>query len=201
MNLPAKIILDRRHVGLFQPYAVPGARIEFLVLVSNQYGQHKINVYGFGEFPSSKESKDAASKPAAAVAGKPPEAAPAPKEPVEAPSRPEKPAPTPPVQEDSSPPSRPAEGSPNAKPGVADPEPPVAKPEPAVEPPLDDLALQQRIKATADLYLQSMKSYREGDLALARAGFLEVLRSGLVPPPMEETIRGYLKEIDAKLAP
>jgi len=52
MNLPAKIIVDYDNVGYFQKYAVQGANIEFLVLVSNQYGQDKISVYGFGTFPA-----------------------------------------------------------------------------------------------------------------------------------------------------
>ena len=51
MNLPAKIILDYDNVEFFQKYAVPGASIEFLVLVSNQFGPNKISVYGFGTFP------------------------------------------------------------------------------------------------------------------------------------------------------
>jgi hypothetical protein len=52
MNLPAKIVVDYDNIELFQNYAVEGARIEFLVLVSNQYGLNKINVYGFGSFPA-----------------------------------------------------------------------------------------------------------------------------------------------------
>lgn len=51
MNLPATIIVDYDNVELFQKYAVQGARIEFLVLVSNQYGPSKISIYGFGTFP------------------------------------------------------------------------------------------------------------------------------------------------------
>ena len=51
LNLPAKIIIDRKHVDLFQQYAIEGAKLEFLVIVSNQFGLDKINVYGFGEFP------------------------------------------------------------------------------------------------------------------------------------------------------
>ena len=51
LTLPADITLDYDNVGLFQKYAVEGAKIEFLVLVSNQYGRNKINVYGFGSFP------------------------------------------------------------------------------------------------------------------------------------------------------
>jgi hypothetical protein len=51
MNLPATIIVDYDNVEFFQKYAVQGASIEFLVLVSNQYGPNKISVYGFGTFP------------------------------------------------------------------------------------------------------------------------------------------------------
>ncbi len=52
MNLPAKIVLDYDNVEFFQDYAVEGANIEFLVLVSNQFGPNKISVYGFGTFPN-----------------------------------------------------------------------------------------------------------------------------------------------------
>jgi len=51
MNLPATIVVDYDNVEFFQKYAVQGASIEFLVLVSNQYGPNKISVYGFGTFP------------------------------------------------------------------------------------------------------------------------------------------------------
>jgi DNA-binding beta-propeller fold protein YncE len=51
MNLPATIVVDYDNVEFFQNYAVQGASIEFLVLVSNQYGPNKISVYGFGTFP------------------------------------------------------------------------------------------------------------------------------------------------------
>jgi len=51
MNLPSRVRIDYDNVGMFQQYAVPGANLEFLVLVANQYGLNKINVYGFGDFP------------------------------------------------------------------------------------------------------------------------------------------------------
>ena len=57
MNLPAKIVLDYDHVEFFQKYVVPGANIEFLVLVSNQYGPNKISIYGFGTFPGHGRTK------------------------------------------------------------------------------------------------------------------------------------------------
>jgi DNA-binding beta-propeller fold protein YncE len=53
MNLPATIVVDYDNVEFFRKYAVQGASIEFLVLVSNQYGPNKISVYGFGTFPRS----------------------------------------------------------------------------------------------------------------------------------------------------
>jgi hypothetical protein len=165
MNLPAKIILDRRHVDLFQSYAVKGAKIEFLVLVSNQYGPHKVSVYGFGEFPTADQAKEVAQEP-----------------PAETPGRPETPAPKPVAKESRPAPERPAQ------------------PAPTVEPPLGDETLVQRIKATADLYLQSMKSYQAGDLQLARMGFVQVLESGLLPPAEQEMLQGYIRDIDDKLA-
>jgi len=50
MNMPATIVIDYDNVELFQKYVVQGGNIEFLVLVSNQFGPHKISVYGFGTF-------------------------------------------------------------------------------------------------------------------------------------------------------
>ena len=49
-NLPASVTIDYDNVKLFQKYFTEGAQVEFLVLVSNQYGS-KINIYGFGSFP------------------------------------------------------------------------------------------------------------------------------------------------------
>ena len=54
MNLPAAIALDYDNVELLQEYAVEGANIEFLVLVSNQFGLNMVNIYGFGNFPEQK---------------------------------------------------------------------------------------------------------------------------------------------------
>jgi len=61
MNLPATIIVDYDNVALFQKYAVKGASIEFVVLVSNQYGPNKISVYGFGTFPVHGSAPNSAS--------------------------------------------------------------------------------------------------------------------------------------------
>ncbi|MFH1884670.1 MAG: hypothetical protein ABIL62_18385 [Planctomycetota bacterium] len=62
MNLPAKIVLDYDNVELFRQYAVEGANIEFLVLVSNQLGSNKISVYGFGSFPLQEKTVEEATK-------------------------------------------------------------------------------------------------------------------------------------------
>lgn len=56
MNLPATIVVDYDNVEFFREYAVQGANLEFLVLVSNQHGPHKISVYGFGTFPDHGEA-------------------------------------------------------------------------------------------------------------------------------------------------
>jgi len=61
MNLPATIIIDYDHADLFKEYFAEGAQIEFLVIVSNQYGP-KINVYGFGQFPVQEKQRDAAAQ-------------------------------------------------------------------------------------------------------------------------------------------
>jgi YVTN family beta-propeller protein len=58
MNLPASIALDYDNVGLFSKYAVEGANIEFLVIVTNQFGPNKISVYGFGSFPEQKPRQE-----------------------------------------------------------------------------------------------------------------------------------------------
>ncbi len=155
MNMPAKVILDYDHVDLFRQYAVKGAKIEFLVFVSNQYGPHKINVYGFGEFPVSNRPKEPAAAPPAEKT----------------------------VAPESAPPAAPAAPTPTRR----------------AEPPLDDAVRLQRSREIAAVYNQSMEAYRAGHLEEARAGFVKVVESGLIPPPMEDTLRGYIRDIDARL--
>jgi DNA-binding beta-propeller fold protein YncE len=48
LNLPAKVVIDYDHVGLFQAYAAPDFQVEYLVIVTNQYGDRKVSVFGFG---------------------------------------------------------------------------------------------------------------------------------------------------------
>ena len=51
LNLPAGVHIDYDHVDHFRPYAAPGFDVEYIVLVSSQYGARKINVYGYGHRP------------------------------------------------------------------------------------------------------------------------------------------------------
>jgi DNA-binding beta-propeller fold protein YncE len=47
LNLPAKVIIDYDNLGLFAEFVAPGREIEYLILVTSQYGPHKVNVFGF----------------------------------------------------------------------------------------------------------------------------------------------------------
>lgn len=60
--------------------------------------------------------------------------------------------------------------------------------------------MSKREREVADLYYQSMAYYRDGQLTKAKKGFIEVLKSGLIPDLMAETIRRYMLDIDLKLA-
>jgi len=51
MYLPATVVIDYENVDLFSKYAVEGAKLEFVVIVTNQFGSQKVSVYGFGSFP------------------------------------------------------------------------------------------------------------------------------------------------------
>ncbi len=48
MTLPVKVMVDYDNVKLFEQYASPHFKIEYLVVVSNQFGARKVAVYGFG---------------------------------------------------------------------------------------------------------------------------------------------------------
>jgi DNA-binding beta-propeller fold protein YncE len=47
LYLPAGLTIDYDNVGLFQKYAAPGFKIEYLILLTNQAGPQKVSVYGF----------------------------------------------------------------------------------------------------------------------------------------------------------
>lgn len=58
--LPADVFIDYDNIEHFQEYAAPNFDIEFLVIVSSQFGKRLINVYGFGKeqgrtYPSEEE--------------------------------------------------------------------------------------------------------------------------------------------------
>jgi DNA-binding beta-propeller fold protein YncE len=47
--LPAKVTVDYDNVAYFQPYAQPDFQIEYLVLVTSQFGDQAVTVFGFGK--------------------------------------------------------------------------------------------------------------------------------------------------------
>ena len=48
VSLPAAVAIDYASVHFFQRYAAPGFTLEYVILVSSQFGPGKVNVYGFG---------------------------------------------------------------------------------------------------------------------------------------------------------
>ncbi len=63
MYMPASVCIDYDNVDLFRKYAVDGAELEFLILVTNQFGPHKVSVYGFGQFPAVGPPADTHTEP------------------------------------------------------------------------------------------------------------------------------------------
>ena len=49
LNLPTDIVVDYDNVALFQKYAEPGFKLEYVILVANQFGKNKVTVFGFGK--------------------------------------------------------------------------------------------------------------------------------------------------------
>jgi hypothetical protein len=148
MNLPTKIVLDYENIEFFKQYAVEGANIEFLVLVTNQYGPNKVSVYGFGSFPANGR-----------ITGKTREFA------------------------------RSVE--------------PTFGQQQVIQPPVTvktQPQKQNRQQEISDLYNRSMTLYNAGQLESAREGFLELLKSGPLPPNMIKTIKGYVADINSTLA-
>ena len=52
----------------------------------------------------------------------------------------------------------------------------------------------------ADIYYRSVHLYRIGRYREARLGFIKVLASQKIPPPMAQTIENYLADIERRLA-
>jgi len=47
--LPAKVTIDYDNLQYFQPYVEPGFRIEYLIFVTSQFGDRRVNVFAFGQ--------------------------------------------------------------------------------------------------------------------------------------------------------
>ncbi len=56
LNLPADVAIDYDNVDLFADRVAPGYRIEYLILVTSQFGTNKVNV--FGALAPSEQSGD-----------------------------------------------------------------------------------------------------------------------------------------------
>jgi predicted CXXCH cytochrome family protein len=77
---------------------------------------------------------------------------------------------------------------------------PIKKQESAARSEKVDAELLRRKQEIADIFYASMDLYRDGKLVQAREGLVTVLESGLIPAAMGRTIRGYLLDIDKRLA-
>ena len=49
LYLPAQICIDTVNMDYFKDKVLPGYRLKFLILVTNQYGPDKVTIYGFIE--------------------------------------------------------------------------------------------------------------------------------------------------------
>ncbi|MDB6028072.1 MAG: repeat-containing protein [Verrucomicrobiales bacterium] len=47
LYLPAGLAVDYENIGLFEKYAAPGYKVEFLIYVTNQAGSQRVSVFGF----------------------------------------------------------------------------------------------------------------------------------------------------------
>lgn len=59
INLPVDLEIDYDNVELFQGYAHPDFQLEFIILITSQYGPNKVNVYGYGEMKGMEYTDDA----------------------------------------------------------------------------------------------------------------------------------------------
>lgn len=48
-SLPAKVMVDYDNVSAFREFIAPNFKVDYLVVVVNQTGPHKLTVYGFGQ--------------------------------------------------------------------------------------------------------------------------------------------------------
>jgi sugar lactone lactonase YvrE len=59
LYLPAKVAIDYDNVKYFQKYADASFEIEYLVIVTSQFGDNLVNVYGFGKEKGKRYPTDA----------------------------------------------------------------------------------------------------------------------------------------------
>jgi DNA-binding beta-propeller fold protein YncE len=211
MNLPATIVVDYDNVEYFEQYAVEGADIEFLVLVSNQYGPNKISVYGFGRFPVQARAIARGQSPLTPGSAQDLRA-PGGRGPARSPGQPVGPERTVTSREEiarlykrsedlyrSGKFEKAKEGYETVlRSGLIPPA--MAR---TIESRLAEInkrtAKTRQNEAIAAVFYRSVNSYRQGRLEEARKGFVIVLNSGLIPPAMRKTIENYLAEIDDAL--
>jgi sugar lactone lactonase YvrE len=58
MFLPAKVVIDYENVEYFRSYADPNFEIEYLIVVTSQFGDHLVNFFGFGKAKDKKYPTD-----------------------------------------------------------------------------------------------------------------------------------------------
>ena len=46
--LPAHVHVSKTLIPYFMPFAAPSFDLEYVVLVTSQYGEHKVSVFGIG---------------------------------------------------------------------------------------------------------------------------------------------------------
>lgn len=67
INLPTDIVIDYKHNKYFKKYAVPGFKLEYVILIASQFGPNKVTVFGFGKkqgYDYSERISDSSVKPA-----------------------------------------------------------------------------------------------------------------------------------------
>ncbi len=47
--LPAQVTIDYDNLKYFEPYVDPGFEMKYLILVTSQFGDHRVNVFAFGQ--------------------------------------------------------------------------------------------------------------------------------------------------------
>ena len=58
LDLPADVYIDYESVPYFEKYADPAFKLEYIILVANQFGQSKVSVFGFGSYEGISYTED-----------------------------------------------------------------------------------------------------------------------------------------------